>query len=76
MADKTIEDLLRSHRFFEGMKDAELATVAGCGQKVVFGRGQTIARVDDPADWFLALHKGRVAIEVYVPGKGARHVLT
>ncbi|MCB9832095.1 MAG: cyclic nucleotide-binding domain-containing protein [Planctomycetes bacterium] len=76
MEDMTIEKLLGSHDFFDGMKAEDLALVAGCGSNVVYQPGELIARQGTAADFFLAIRHGRVAVEIYVPSSGALRLET
>ena len=76
MEEKTIEQLLGTHRFFAGMPAEDLELVAGCGSNVAFERGQIISKQNGPAEFFLAIRRGRVAVEIYVPGKGTLQLET
>lgn len=72
----TIEDLLRTHPFTQGLDDAILALIAGCATNVVFQAGSYVFRQGGDADRFYLLRHGTVALEVYVPGKGPQTFLT
>ncbi len=72
----TIEDLLRSHPFTQGLDDAILALIAGCATNVVFQAGSYVFRQGGDADRFYLLRHGTVALEDYVPGKGPQTFLT
>jgi CRP-like cAMP-binding protein len=67
---KDVARVLRAHPFFAALTDAELALVAGCGQAVEFARGQSIIREGQPAEHFFALWQGKVAVQIFVPGRG------
>ena len=67
----TIDDLLARHPFFEGLKPEYLALIAGCGQNVHFAAGAYLLREGEAADTFYAIRGGRVAVETYVPTRGA-----
>ena len=68
---ETIADLLLGHPFFDGMDPKYVALVAGCGQNVHFAAGAYLAREGEPADRFFAIRHGSVAVETYVPSRGA-----
>ena len=73
---KTIEDLLRTHPFTQGLDDEILRLIAGCATNVVFESGSYLFREGGNADRFFLLRHGTVALEMFVPGEGARTFLT
>ena len=64
-----LDRILREHPFFAGMDDAYRELVSGCAANEVFHAGAYIYREGDPADKFYLIRRGRVALEVHVPGK-------
>jgi CRP-like cAMP-binding protein len=68
---RTIDALLRDVPLFAGLSDDELALLAGCASNVRFDAGAIIFRDGDPADTFLVIRHGSVALETHVPGRGA-----
>lgn len=68
---ETIADLLSSHPFFKGLKPEYLALIAGCAQNVRFDAGAYLLREGEPADRFFAIRGGTIAVETYVPSRGA-----
>ena len=68
---ETIGDLLSRHAFFEGLKPEYLALIAGCAQNVHFAPGAYLLREGEKADRFFAIRGGSVAVETYVPSRGA-----
>lgn len=68
---KTIEDLLGEVPLFRGLEPQELALLAGCASNVQFDVGTALFREGDPADVFYALRHGTVALEMFVPARGA-----
>ena len=68
---KTIEDLLGEVPLFRGLERQELALLAGCASNVQFDVGTVLFREGDPADVFYALRHGTVALEMFVPARGA-----
>ena len=68
---ETIDDLLSRHPFFKDLKPEYLALIAGCGQNVHFAAGAYLLREGEAADRFFAIRGGSVAVETYVPSRGA-----
>jgi CRP-like cAMP-binding protein len=68
---ETIGDLLSRHTFFTGLTPEYLALIAGCGQNVHFAPGAYLLREGEKADRFFAIRVGSVAVETYVPSRGA-----
>ncbi len=73
---KTIEDLLSTHPFTEGLDDEILRLIAGCATNVVFESGSYLFREGGSADRFFLLRHGTVALEMFVPGEGPQTFLT
>ena len=67
---ETIESLLRDVPLFEGLSSEELELIAGCGSNVRFADGELLFRDGDPANTFLVLRHGTVALETFVPARG------
>ena len=67
---KSIEDLLRAHRFFAELPDDVLVTLAGCGTNVHFDTDSQIIQADTAADEFFVIRSGRVAVELHTPRGG------
>ena len=71
MTIRGFDRILADHPFFNGLDEANLATVTGCVANVVFGPGEYIFREGQPADHFFLVREGKVAVEVFVPNRGA-----
>ncbi len=71
---KNIRTLLAENAFFEGMADAHLETMAGCGKLVHFKPGEFLIREGEKADTFYLIRSGDVAIESHIPAAGALSV--
>ena len=67
---ENFEKTLAAHAFFKDMPPAQLATIVGCAANVRFAAGELIFREGDPADTFYILRKGKVAVEITIPGRG------
>lgn len=67
---KDIEDLIRNHPFFEGLRPDYLTLIAGCGKNVRFNPGDFIFREQDTADQFYLVRYGKVSLGIYLPERG------
>jgi CRP/FNR family cyclic AMP-dependent transcriptional regulator len=67
----TIEALLHDVPLFEGLTPAEFELIAGCGSNVRFRAGELLFRDGDEAGTFYILRHGAVALETFVPARGA-----
>lgn len=67
---KNIQKLLAENPFFEGMSDAHLETMAGCGKLAHFKAGEFLLHEGEKADTFFLVRKGEVAIESHHPATG------
>lgn len=76
MTIQSIAELIRSHAFFADMRSEWIELIAGCGSNFVFRPGEVIAREGERCEVFYALRRGRVAVELYAPGVGARTIQT
>ena len=70
MVIRTIETLLEEHPFFEGMKEKDVACVAGCASNVHFNARQTLFNQQDPADHFYIIKSGKIAIDTTSVDRG------
>jgi len=68
---QTIEQLLAEAKAFNGMSSEHLELIAGCAQNTTFEDGSYLMREGDPADSFYVVRLGRVALEIFVPQRGA-----
>lgn len=73
---REIDGLVGEAPAFEGMDPAYLELIAGCGKNEVFEPGDYLMREGDPADRFYVIRRGRVAMEIAVPHRGAVTVET
>ena len=70
-AVKTIEEVVREHRFFAALPEPYGKLVSGCAKNAHFQPGEFLFHEGDPADQFYLIRQGRVALEVRAPGRGA-----
>jgi CRP/FNR family cyclic AMP-dependent transcriptional regulator len=68
---QTIEQLLAEAPAFNGMLEEHLTLIAGCARNTTFEDGSYLMREGDPADTFFVIRHGRVAMEIFVPQRGA-----
>lgn len=68
---QTLEPILAEVDVFRGMKPEHLAAMAGCATNVRYEAGEFPGRTGDPADKFWVVRQGRMALEIFVPGRGA-----
>jgi CRP/FNR family transcriptional regulator, cyclic AMP receptor protein len=68
---ETIEALLHDVPLFEGLTTADFELIAGCGSNVRFREGELLFRDGDEADTFYVLRHGSIALETFVPARGA-----
>jgi CRP/FNR family cyclic AMP-dependent transcriptional regulator len=67
---RTLDQVVLESGIFSGLDDAFAEQLAGCSQTAGFEAGKTLFREGEPADVFYMLRRGRVALELYVPGRG------
>lgn len=70
MSIHDLAPLLAENPFFADFDPGYLELIAGCASNVKFGAGESIFRDGRPADRFYLVRFGRVAVEVFAPGKG------
>jgi CRP-like cAMP-binding protein len=66
----TIDQLVATHPFTQGLSEEHAALVAGCARNVALSTGATLCVEGESADTFYLLRRGHVAIEVHQPGHG------
>ena len=71
-----IDELIAGVGAFTGLDPAYLELIAGCGSTTGFADGDYLFREGDPADNFYVIRHGRVALEVFAPGRGQMLVAT
>ena len=73
---QTLEPVLAEHPFFQGLAPEYLRVLVGCASNVRFEAGQQIFREGEEANEFYLIRHGKVALEVYVPGRGSITIQT
>lgn len=67
----SLEPIIAEIPFFRGLKPHHLEAITGCASNVHVDAGVYLGRAGDPADRFWIVRVGRIALELYVPGRGA-----
>ena len=65
---------LRDHRFFRGLDEEFLKRLGEKSYERSFEAGNLIVREGDPADEFLVIFEGKVALEIVLPDRPHRTV--
>ena len=66
----TVEEMISTHRFFQGMNPEHLHFIAGCASNVSVNAGDYIFHEGEAAESFYMIRHGMVAIETYDHRKG------
>lgn len=69
-APHTVRDIIVTHPFFTNLNPHYVHLLTDCASFERFGPGQDIFREGQQADHFYIVHKGRVALETFVPRNG------
>jgi CRP-like cAMP-binding protein len=73
---RTIDSLLSEIPALTGLEAGQLELMAGCATNRVFGVGDRLLCEGDPADEFFVIRHGDVALETFVPHRGALTIET
>jgi CRP-like cAMP-binding protein len=73
---EAIDTLLRASPVFEDLEPDALSLIAGCASNVRFDQGAVLFREGDTADTFFLIRHGAVALEMFVPARGAAVIET
>jgi CRP/FNR family cyclic AMP-dependent transcriptional regulator len=68
---KDIEQLVAELRLFSSLSPEACAIIAGCGSNRGFHDGDHLLREGERADRFYVIRSGAVALELFVPQRGA-----
>jgi CRP/FNR family cyclic AMP-dependent transcriptional regulator len=68
--------MLAEHPFSKGMDPEFLGILSSYASHVHYDAGQMIYREGEEADQFHLIRYGKVAIEIFAPGRGARLIQT
>jgi CRP-like cAMP-binding protein len=73
---RTLDAVVLDAPVFAGLEARYAAQLVGCAATAGFKRGESVFREGDPADVFYVVRRGRVALELFVPGRGALTIET
>ena len=68
MSAKSFDDILKSHPFFQDMKEEYLAELTGCASNARFKKGEAIFRLGEEANHFYILREGKITVEIEAAG--------
>src|SRR5690242_15803351 len=71
-----IDELIADVGTFAGLDRPYVELIAGCGSTTGFDAGSYPFREGDPADSFYLIRHGRIALELFAPGRGQMIVST
>jgi len=67
---ETLEPILAEHPFFKGLERHYLELIVGCSSNVRFDAGKALLHAGEEANEFYLVRHGKVALEVFTPGRG------
>jgi CRP-like cAMP-binding protein len=67
---QTLEPILAEQAFLKGFDRAHIQQIASCAFDANFEAGQFVFREGEAANQFYIVTRGKVALEVFVPGRG------
>jgi CRP-like cAMP-binding protein len=67
---RTLDAVVLDAPVFAGLDERFAVQLAGCAATAGFTHGETMFREGDAADVFYVVRRGRVALELFVPGRG------
>jgi CRP/FNR family cyclic AMP-dependent transcriptional regulator len=73
---QTIDELIGESPVFSGLERERIALIAGCAGNVRFEANEELFREGDPADTFYLVRRGTIALETFVPARGALTIET
>jgi CRP-like cAMP-binding protein len=73
---ETLERILLEHPFLKGLDRSYIELIVGCASNVRFNAGEFIFREGEEANRFYFIRHGRVALEIFVPERGAITIQT
>jgi CRP/FNR family cyclic AMP-dependent transcriptional regulator len=68
---KDLKDMLADQRIFRDLNPKYIDLIVGCASNVRYNQGDFVFRQGDPANNFFLVRHGRVALELFVPNRGA-----
>lgn len=71
-----VDAILSELDFFAGMDAAHLDLIGDCGAEITAEPGDYLLREGEHADTFYVIRSGSIALEAYMPGRGAITIQT
>ncbi len=65
---ESLEPILRTHPFLEGLDSRFMELITGCASNVRFNAGEFLFHEDEEANQFYIIRQGRVAVESHAAG--------
>jgi CRP/FNR family transcriptional regulator, cyclic AMP receptor protein len=65
---ESLEPILRTHPFLEGLDSRFMELITGCASNVRFNAGEFLFHEDEEANQFYIIRQGRVAVESQAAG--------
>ena len=65
---ESLEPILRTHPFLEGLDSRFMELITGCASNVRFNEGEFLFHEDEEANQFYIIRQGRVAVESHAAG--------
>lgn len=72
----TLVEVLKEHPFFRDLDANTLKVLAACATEATFQPGTFLFREGEEADRFFVIRRGRIALELNVPGLGSQIIQT
>lgn len=76
MESRELTNILRQNPWFQSLDPDHFQKMVDIAQEVSWSKGQIIFGEGDPGDCLYLVAEGRVALEIYVPDRGRRAILT
>jgi len=76
MVMQDLDRILVAHPFFGGMRPEHVQLLFGCASNRRFEAGDFVLREGQEANEFYLIRHGKVALEVYAPGRGSIEIQT
>ena len=73
---RTLDAVVLDAPVFAGLDARFAEQLAGCAATAGFAPGQPVFREGTPADVFYVIRRGRIALELFVPGRGSLTIET
>lgn len=67
---QTLEPILAQHPFFQDLDPAYRKIIVGCAGNIRFRAGEFLFHEGEPANRFYLIRHGKVALQVFIPGRG------